>query len=226
MDTENDTNGIVVSRSASGPAHTGMISSSQSATSTAAAAATDQYEEDATAPQHLVQQLTAATNGSDASGGRSRKRPRQQSDAASPQSDHEANDAAQNIESKQSHVDDERVSAADAAMDTSEEQADPSSSPPAPCHHYVSEGPPALAAKYRHSSVDTSDAPLSLPDYDELVLSGRIARQYPFTLDPFQKLSIRILETRQHLLVAAHTSAGVSFHTFRGRLWCFLLQVF
>ncbi|XP_077550102.1 exosome RNA helicase Mtr4 isoform X1 [Haemaphysalis longicornis] len=34
------------------------------------------------------------------------------------------------------------------------------------------------------------------------------ARQYPFTLDPFQKEAIRCLENNQSVLVSAHTSAG------------------
>lgn len=36
----------------------------------------------------------------------------------------------------------------------------------------------------------------------------RPAREYPFTLDPFQKMSIAVLERSESVLVSAHTSAG------------------
>lgn len=34
------------------------------------------------------------------------------------------------------------------------------------------------------------------------------ARQYPFTLDPFQQTAVNCLEAGHSVLVAAHTSAG------------------
>lgn len=34
------------------------------------------------------------------------------------------------------------------------------------------------------------------------------AKEYPFTLDPFQKEAILCLENHQSVLVSAHTSAG------------------
>jgi superfamily II RNA helicase len=34
------------------------------------------------------------------------------------------------------------------------------------------------------------------------------AKEYPFNLDPFQKVSIACLERQESVLVAAHTSAG------------------
>ena len=34
------------------------------------------------------------------------------------------------------------------------------------------------------------------------------AKEYPFTLDPFQKEAILCLENNQSVLVSAHTSAG------------------
>jgi ATP-dependent RNA helicase DOB1 len=34
------------------------------------------------------------------------------------------------------------------------------------------------------------------------------AKEYPFTLDPFQRASIACLERQESVLVAAHTSAG------------------
>lgn len=37
---------------------------------------------------------------------------------------------------------------------------------------------------------------------------GRMAKQYPFKLDPFQSTSVACLERRESVLVAAHTSAG------------------
>lgn len=38
--------------------------------------------------------------------------------------------------------------------------------------------------------------------------TGPMAKQYPFTLDPFQSTSVAILERRESVLVSAHTSAG------------------
>lgn len=35
-----------------------------------------------------------------------------------------------------------------------------------------------------------------------------MAKEYPFTLDPFQSTSIACLERRESVLVSAHTSAG------------------
>lgn len=37
---------------------------------------------------------------------------------------------------------------------------------------------------------------------------ARPARAYPFELDPFQKMSVAILERGESVLVSAHTSAG------------------
>lgn len=34
------------------------------------------------------------------------------------------------------------------------------------------------------------------------------ARQYPFTLDPFQQVAIHAIERNESVLVSAHTSAG------------------
>lgn len=38
--------------------------------------------------------------------------------------------------------------------------------------------------------------------------NGTMAKQYPFTLDPFQSTAIACLERKESVLVAAHTSAG------------------
>jgi ATP-dependent RNA helicase DOB1 len=51
------------------------------------------------------------------------------------------------------------------------------------------------------------------PDYDYIPISGHIApekpaRTYPFTLDPFQKVSIASIQRNESVLVSAHTSAG------------------
>ena len=40
------------------------------------------------------------------------------------------------------------------------------------------------------------------------MLAFEPARQYEFTLDPFQKKSIECCEMKESVLVAAHTSAG------------------
>jgi ATP-dependent RNA helicase DOB1 len=51
------------------------------------------------------------------------------------------------------------------------------------------------------------------PDYDYVPLSQhkdpeKPARTYPFTLDPFQKVSIQSIQRNESVLVSAHTSAG------------------
>ena len=40
------------------------------------------------------------------------------------------------------------------------------------------------------------------------VYTGEMAREYPFTLDPFQQMSVACIERRESVLVSAHTSAG------------------
>jgi hypothetical protein len=37
---------------------------------------------------------------------------------------------------------------------------------------------------------------------------GDLAKQYPFTLDPFQSTAIACIERRESVLVAAHTSGA------------------
>lgn len=51
------------------------------------------------------------------------------------------------------------------------------------------------------------------PDYDYVPISEHVpsdnpARTYPFTLDPFQQLSVNSIERNESVLVSAHTSAG------------------
>ncbi|CAD6198058.1 unnamed protein product [Caenorhabditis auriculariae] len=46
----------------------------------------------------------------------------------------------------------------------------------------------------------------SYPEYEKLL--PRMARKYPFTLDPFQQASVLCMERGESLFVAAHTSAG------------------
>ncbi|RKP13641.1 rRNA-processing arch domain-containing protein [Piptocephalis cylindrospora] len=51
------------------------------------------------------------------------------------------------------------------------------------------------------------------PDYDYIPLSQHVppaepARTYPFTLDPFQSMSVAAIERNESVLVSAHTSAG------------------
>lgn len=50
-------------------------------------------------------------------------------------------------------------------------------------------------------------------DYSYVPLEDHVppvvsAKEYPFTLDPFQRASIACLERQESVLVAAHTSAG------------------
>lgn len=42
----------------------------------------------------------------------------------------------------------------------------------------------------------------------ETSLPAKMAKEYPFTLDPFQKEAIKCIERRESVLVSAHTSAG------------------
>jgi ATP-dependent RNA helicase DOB1 len=51
------------------------------------------------------------------------------------------------------------------------------------------------------------------PNYDYVPISKHVppekpAREYPFTLDPFQQVSIASIERNESVLVSAHTSAG------------------
>jgi ATP-dependent RNA helicase DOB1 len=73
---------------------------------------------------------------------------------------------------------------------------------PEPCTHYVSRGPAAAAALL------AAHPPPPLPSYAAMQAAGTLARSWPFTLDEFQQRSVEVLENGQHLLVAAHTSAG------------------
>jgi superfamily II RNA helicase len=73
---------------------------------------------------------------------------------------------------------------------------------PEPCMHYTSRGPPSAAA------ILQANPPPPLPSFADLQAKGALARTWPFQLDAFQQRSIEVLENRQHLLVAAHTSAG------------------
>lgn len=38
--------------------------------------------------------------------------------------------------------------------------------------------------------------------------AAKAAKEYPFTLDPFQKQAIQYIERNESVLVSAHTSAG------------------
>lgn len=40
------------------------------------------------------------------------------------------------------------------------------------------------------------------------IYNGKMAKTYPFELDPFQKVSVACLERNESVLVSAHTSAG------------------
>lgn len=46
-------------------------------------------------------------------------------------------------------------------------------------------------------------------EYIPLVKStGKVAKEYPFVLDPFQKEAILCIDNNQSVLISAHTSAG------------------
>ncbi|CAD8110149.1 unnamed protein product [Paramecium primaurelia] len=45
-------------------------------------------------------------------------------------------------------------------------------------------------------------------DYQPILEKKQNAKQYKFTLDPFQKVAVKTLESNESVLVAAHTSAG------------------
>ncbi len=95
-------------------------------------------------------------------------------------------------------TDGSKSDAEDGEVQAATEEAEPFE----PCMHYVSHGPAAAAALL------AAQPPPPLPSYTALQEEGKLARTYPFTLDLFQQRSVEVLENRQHLLVAAHTSAG------------------
>ncbi|KAF3774853.1 DExH-box ATP-dependent RNA helicase [Nymphaea thermarum] len=66
------------------------------------------------------------------------------------------------------------------------------------CVHEV-----AVPSGYESGKDESAYGTLSNPVYD-----GKLAKTYPFTLDPFQQTSIACLERRESVLVSAHTSAG------------------
>lgn len=45
-------------------------------------------------------------------------------------------------------------------------------------------------------------------DYKPIIEPKKNAKQYKFTLDPFQRTAVKTLESNESVLVAAHTSAG------------------
>ncbi|GFR66458.1 superkiller viralicidic activity 2-like 2 [Elysia marginata] len=61
-------------------------------------------------------------------------------------------------------------------------------------------------------SIDSCSHEVAVPPDEEYVPlkqpDGEPAKEYPFTLDPFQKEAILCLENNQSVLVSAHTSAG------------------
>lgn len=52
-------------------------------------------------------------------------------------------------------------------------------------------------------AIDANHVPL---DFDQVI--PKLAMEFPFTLDPFQKQAIYHLERNESVFVAAHTSAG------------------
>ncbi|XP_023546254.1 DExH-box ATP-dependent RNA helicase DExH10 [Cucurbita pepo subsp. pepo] len=66
------------------------------------------------------------------------------------------------------------------------------------CVHEV-----AVPAGYTSTKDESLHGTLSNP-----VFNGTMAKTYPFTLDPFQQVSVSCLERNESILVSAHTSAG------------------
>ncbi|KAK9989592.1 hypothetical protein SO802_029831 [Lithocarpus litseifolius] len=66
------------------------------------------------------------------------------------------------------------------------------------CIHEV-----AVPNGYASTKVESVHGTLSNPMYN-----GKMAKTYPFTLDPFQRVSVACLERNESVLVSAHTSAG------------------
>ncbi|KAD6794873.1 hypothetical protein E3N88_05769 [Mikania micrantha] len=66
------------------------------------------------------------------------------------------------------------------------------------CVHEV-----AVPNGYTSSNDETIYGSLSDPAYN-----GKMAKTYPFVLDPFQQISVSCLERKESVLVSAHTSAG------------------
>ncbi|KAK1414113.1 hypothetical protein QVD17_29854 [Tagetes erecta] len=66
------------------------------------------------------------------------------------------------------------------------------------CVHEV-----AVPKGYTSSKDESIHGTLSDPVYN-----GKMAKTYPFVLDPFQQISVSCLERKESVLVSAHTSAG------------------
>ncbi|PKA55378.1 DEAD-box ATP-dependent RNA helicase ISE2, chloroplastic [Apostasia shenzhenica] len=66
------------------------------------------------------------------------------------------------------------------------------------CIHEV-----AVPDNYNSSKDETIHGTLESPIYN-----GKMAKTYPFVLDPFQQISVACLERNESVLVSAHTSAG------------------
>ena len=61
----------------------------------------------------------------------------------------------------------------------------------------------AVPVGYTSNKDESVHGTLSNPVYN-----GKMAKTYPFTLDPFQQVSVACLERNESVLVSAHTSAG------------------
>ena len=69
------------------------------------------------------------------------------------------------------------------------------------------DGVAQLSKEVRHEVAVPPDYPYAPLD-EQISTQRKPAREYPFVLDPFQRLSIACLERHESVLVAAHTSAG------------------
>ncbi|KAI7838418.1 hypothetical protein COHA_007790 [Chlorella ohadii] len=75
--------------------------------------------------------------------------------------------------------------------------------PPPSCTHEVAVPPDFDVAAAQAALNQEQHGTLEDPKW-----AGPLAKEYPFTLDPFQATAIACIERRESVLVAAHTSAG------------------
>lgn len=92
--------------------------------------------------------------------------------------------------------------AAAAAEGGPAKKAAPERAPPA-CTHEV-----AVPPDYDAAAAEAALDPAQHGTMEDPRWCGPLAKQYPFTLDPFQTAAIACVERRESVLVAAHTSAG------------------
>lgn len=138
-------------------------------------------------------EAVAAASASDSKSASKQRRRTSGSRSSSSSSSSESDNSSED-ESEESAV---AAEAAAAALEASER-----------CVHYTSRGPLAATLSGASAAAAASAAFPPFPSYSSMLSNGSLARTWPFELDPFQQRSIEVLENKQHVLVAAHTSAG------------------